>query len=205
MSLIPSQQLTYCLNFNSLQTFLSLEGTKSLAIETGCDVNFLPLVSGIGNVARDSEKPDDPLAVYKARRARARTLFSDRELRRDCTRLGISEENGRLTFDPTPAALGLAYLKQTEAPQQTCWEYVESVFSIAFKDGGLVDHSAIADLLGDGYKRNDSLLSEIQGALEEAGIFASPGYLYEGERFHGRQHLPLLRWIVSGRHGSPPV
>ncbi len=48
-------------------------------------------------------------------------------------------------------------------------------------------------------------LRKIQEELLESGIFDSPAYHYEGERFQGRQHLPLLRWLMGGRQGAPPV
>jgi len=48
-------------------------------------------------------------------------------------------------------------------------------------------------------------LVEIQGQLLEAGIFESPTFVFKGERFLGRQHLPLLSWMLQGRIGRPPV
>jgi hypothetical protein len=38
----------------------------------------------------------------------------------------------------------------------------------------------------------------------EAGIFGVPGYELEGEYFFGREHLPMVRWILGGRNGNAP-
>ncbi len=46
---------------------------------------------------------------------------------------------------------------------------------------------------------------EIQNAALEAGIFDVPSYLIDGEIFLGRQHLPMIRWLLSDRRGQPPV
>ena len=42
-------------------------------------------------------------------------------------------------------------------------------------------------------------------ALREAGIFDVPAYVIEREIFFGRQHLPMVRWLLSGKAGEPPI
>jgi len=41
--------------------------------------------------------------------------------------------------------------------------------------------------------------------LHEAGVHMAPAYLVGDEVFHGRQHLPMIRWILNGRTGPPPI
>ena len=41
--------------------------------------------------------------------------------------------------------------------------------------------------------------------LRERGLFGVPGYLVDGEYFLGRQHLPMIRWILGGRQGAGPI
>jgi 2-hydroxychromene-2-carboxylate isomerase len=41
--------------------------------------------------------------------------------------------------------------------------------------------------------------------LREAGVHTAPAYLIGDEVFHGRQHLPMIRWILNGRTGPPPI
>jgi 2-hydroxychromene-2-carboxylate isomerase len=45
----------------------------------------------------------------------------------------------------------------------------------------------------------------VSSALREAGVQLTPAYLLEGELFVGRQHLPMIRWILDGRKGPPPI
>src|SRR5262249_19140101 len=49
-----------------------------------------------------------------------------------------------------------------------------------------------------------SLHDAIQQAAFEAGIFGVPTYVVGGEILFGREHLPRIRWILSGRSGPPP-
>lgn len=48
-------------------------------------------------------------------------------------------------------------------------------------------------------------LRTVESLLQEAGISQSPAYLVEDEIFYGRQHLPMIRWILEGRQGAGPI
>ena len=53
---------------------------------------------------------------------------------------------------------------------------------------------------GEGRRQHD----QIQESLHPAGIFGVPTYVVENEIFFGRENLPMIRWILGGRVGSPP-
>jgi 2-hydroxychromene-2-carboxylate isomerase len=217
-TLFPESGITLCVDFNSLTTYLALGETRRLFDDMQIEVNWLPLVRTPGTFSIPASD-GDPLAGYKARRARARTMFAERELQRNCERLGISTRQGGITFDPVNASHGLLWLRQVRADAETYWQYADAVFSSAFREQDpMQDVRAIRDLLArlhlpnassSGHEFEDFVttggLGGIQDALLDAGIFNSPAYIYEGERFMGRQHLPLLRWILGGRKGSAPV
>ena len=44
----------------------------------------------------------------------------------------------------------------------------------------------------------------MQEAVFAAGIFGVPGYVVAGEYFWGREHLPMVRWLLLGRQGPAP-
>ncbi len=213
MESFPGSGLTLCVDFNSLTTYLALTETRRLVDDMQVEVHFLPLVRAPHRFSIPINN-DDPLAGYKARRARARKMFADRELQRNCERLGISVDQGGIAFDPTHAAVGLLWLKQIQANAENYWHYTEAVFSAAFRgQKPMEDVSLIRDLLAQVHLSTTGFsdfvatnnLRRIQEELLESGIFDSPAYHYEGERFQGRQHLPLLRWLMGGRQGPPPV
>jgi 2-hydroxychromene-2-carboxylate isomerase len=45
----------------------------------------------------------------------------------------------------------------------------------------------------------------LEAELEERGLFQVPAFLVEDEVFYGRQHLPMIRWILEGRSGPLPI
>lgn len=41
--------------------------------------------------------------------------------------------------------------------------------------------------------------------LRRFGLFQVPAYVVEGEVFYGRQHLPMIDWLLNARTGPPPI
>lgn len=63
------------------------------------------------------------------------------------------------------------------------------------------DRAGFLDFLhGEGRRQHDQL----QAALHPAGVFGVPTYVIEGEVFFGREHLPMVRWLLGGREGPAP-
>jgi 2-hydroxychromene-2-carboxylate isomerase len=50
-----------------------------------------------------------------------------------------------------------------------------------------------------------SAVTTLHAQLAEAGIFNVPGFVVEGEIYNGREHLPMIRWILTGRNGPGPI
>ncbi len=48
-------------------------------------------------------------------------------------------------------------------------------------------------------------LAAQQSTLCEQGYFTVPGYVVAGEIFYGREQLPMVRWLLTGKTGPPPI
>lgn len=46
---------------------------------------------------------------------------------------------------------------------------------------------------------------DLAAELQERGLYGTPAFLVENEVFYGRQHLPMIRWILEGRRGRGPI
>jgi 2-hydroxychromene-2-carboxylate isomerase len=53
---------------------------------------------------------------------------------------------------------------------------------------------------GEGRIAAEALASE----LRDFGLFQVPAFVVDDEVFYGRQHQPMIRWILGGRVGVPP-
>lgn len=206
-------KLTVYLGFDSLATWLSLEGLRQLPPD--CDLHFEPLLSSLGNVA-GKPKQGDPLASYKAKRAKARRAFWKAEYHRICDRLGIIPEAGERQLAPLPPAVGLKWLTNQAEPASRILDYAEGVFTTHYRHSeDITTPEAVEQLLNKagattkGFNQAyDPLATELQTTkddLLQSGILSSPAFAIEGEIFHGRQHFPLINWMLKGRKGPPPV
>lgn len=52
--------------------------------------------------------------------------------------------------------------------------------------------------------KGGALHDQLQASLHGNGIYGVPTYVLGGEVFHGREHLPYLRWALSGQKGPAP-
>ena len=48
-------------------------------------------------------------------------------------------------------------------------------------------------------------LESLRTSLEAEGIFSVPMYLVEDQIFQGREHLPMIRWLLSGEQEPVPI
>ena len=209
------EQLSVYLDLGNIAGYRALAPTRRLIEETGVKAVWLP-VSGI--IPRPLARPyvtnvDDPLDAYKAKRAAARYKTEMRELERDCEALDLPLELAQRRLDAGHLHEALLWLhEQGQGPLK----FIEAAYQHMFRNGELVDTPTKVQglLAASGYDEDvisgfmsfsPARLAAHQASLLEAGIFDSPAYLWQGELFQGRQHLPLLHWHLTGKQGVPPT
>jgi 2-hydroxychromene-2-carboxylate isomerase len=210
--------MTIYINFAELPSWLMLAPLKNLCAEVKVDLAWKPMLSSLGNVAGSNLKPgeDDPLAIYKARRADARHKAAKRENERMCGMLGIKPGQGERKINPLYLSLGMAWLTNQGAELQQYLSYVETAFLKTFRDGADVESlSSLKVVLEESGFRTAGLdhfveneAPDLEAAGEEimdSGVFNAPAFVVDGEIFHGREHLPLIQWMLAGKQGLPPV
>ena len=99
--------------------------------------------------------------------------------------------------------------------------YLSLAFERTFRERGDVESvQAVSDLISacgvpsEGFEAladagTDQLAAESEAALER-GVYTAPAFVLqvpgaEDELFLGREHFPLLSWMLTGRQGTPPV
>lgn len=200
MTQLFDRTLTVCIDPANLSGLLALESTMSIIRAASVDVRWWPLLSPLAKLSskQPNESAVDPLAAYKARRAKARERWAERELERDCRRLGIELASGRREFDPRPAAIGMLFLGERGGDVAA---FLERLYRRGFYEGAdIADPEEVSRLVDDAAfddSRPVQDLDRLQDQLLEAGVFMSPAYIYREEVFQGRQHLPLLADYLS--------
>ena len=199
-----------------LASWLAVRSVQALAMDLQLTVDWQPVVETVRNLADSNLKPgeDDPLAAYKARRAAARQNAAKRERERQCEILQIPVENTLREVDPLVISLGMLWVAADSADKVP--EYLESACRYLYLDeGNDADVSTVATLIkgadvsAEGFEQHveshrESLLAE-QATLFENGILGAPTIVVDDQIFLGREHLPQIRWILTGKDGPPPV
>jgi len=210
--------MTIYVNFSELPSWLMLASLKNLCHEVKIELAWKPMLSSLGNVAGSNLKTgaDDPLEIYRAKRADARHKAAKRENERMCERLGIEPAQGERKINPFYLSLGMTWLASQGAGLQQYLSYVETGFLKTFRDGADVESLSglklVLEKSGfrtkglDHFVEKDSPdLDAAQEEIMSIGVFNAPAFVVDGEIFHGREHLPLIHWMLKGKQGIPPV
>ena len=120
---------------------------------------------------------------------------------------------------PDPRALNLAWLWiRTHAPsllEPFLFEAFRAYWALELDPGDPVAVQSLVETVGrDGAtcaawceNANEGVAAAhaLEAELRERGLHGVPSYRVEEEVFIGRQHLPMIRWILEGRPGRGPI
>ncbi len=209
---VASSVLTVCIDFRSPQGWLAVHPTFALEDELGIVADWLPVLVRPNAAPRAAAPTDDRGTRHRAMRA----AYYERDLQRYAALRGLSLGRASRTDDSRLAALGLLYVKP--GGQVATRRYIEAVYRAYFTSGEpmqLADRNAIAACIEESGGNTGGFAAfahaeterfdALQAQLAAAGLQHSPAYLAQGDVFTGRAHLPMLRWLLGGRVGTPPI
>ena len=186
------------LDFVSIHSYLTLMPVHSLAEECGVELKLWPLKSpGETDPKRSSGEES-----ISDRHRRVRATYSRREHERYAAVQGLPLEIRGYDQDSTLALRGLLVANGAGVG----YEFASTVMT-RFWAGQLPIGSgaAIAGVLQecgvDEFDLSDTAydLDPVRRHLAERELFATPMILVDGERYLGRQHIPMIRWQLKGR------
>ena len=218
------------LDFKSPYAYLAIEPTRRLLSEVGLIADWRPFVLDIpsylgsaklgksGKVAEQNRSPEQWSGVKYA-------YFDCRRYAnlRDVTVRGTVK-----IWDTNLVATTMFWVKQQESLAEQCksdsllmrfldrvfvpfWKRELDVESVAQMDLVLTDIGASSDGFSDFVSGEGSRANQIfQTECFNSGIYGVPTFVIPGsedaapEIFFGREHLPRLRWELTGRNGPQP-
>ncbi len=189
----------------------TLEMLDALGLETGPDVDWLPLPVPPLKAPGDAGPDDDRGTRHRRYRAEA--------IAREIQTYGAAQ--GRVLEEPyrdgpaDAAVRGWLWLRARHRPRLV--EGLRALFDAYWRvDLDPADDAQVAAVLdaveadGPGFRSWSAEAGareaeSLAGRLREIGLFNVPAYVVEDEVFYGRQHLPMIRWILEGRTGRVPI
>ncbi len=205
-------RLSVYIDYKSPAAYLAVDPTYALEDEFGLEIDWKTLI-----LERPIRRERKSVAeeTKAERHARVRAEYVQMDQQRYTQAQGLSLKYPSRDWDSTLAAIGLIWAK--EQGRSILRSYTHRVFERFWKQELDIEKAtalkailceAGADVEGlEEYMEGDGrvIRGEIQNAALEAGIFDVPSYLIDGEIFLGRQHLPMIRWLLSDQRGQPPV
>jgi 2-hydroxychromene-2-carboxylate isomerase len=208
---LEAARLTVLLDLRHPEAYLALPSALGLAEEGIVDVDWLPL--RVPALRPPSEPaPDDDRGI-RHRRHRARAIAREIEVYGRAQGLVLRD----LYRDPDTRAFELAWLFVRERDPARLPPFLlegfRAYWALELDPSDAEAVRAIASRVGvdlddlDRWWEADgaALADRVAESLRERGLFGVPGYWIDDEYFLGRQHLPMIRWIVGGRQGTGPI
>ncbi len=203
--------LTLCLDIKLPQCYLALPSAFELEDELAINLSCLPF-------SLPALKPPIPAGPESDRGTRHRSMrahYFKQDILRYAAARKLTLKNLFRTPDTTQFNLGFLWLN-LHFPQGLR-RYLTKGFEGYWDETLDIEEPAcIRNLMQSldanlsGYQdfaktEGPHQLAKLQTELKAAGVFDVPSFIADGEIFVGRAHTPLLRWILSGREGAPPV
>jgi len=210
------QPLIVYIDYKSPYAFIAKDATYQIASQLGIDVDWRPFTLDIPSYLGSAKLDKDDKVVEQKRSPKqwSGVKYSYKDARRYAALLGYTLRGTVKIWDSSLAGIGLLWAKQqghdalkryNDRMYERFWRReldIEdpSVIESVLREAELETNGFAAYLAGPGRTLHD----EIQQQAFDAGIFGVPTYIVEEEMFFGREHLPMVRWILQGRQGRAP-
>lgn len=203
-------------DFKSPYAYVALGPTRALADELGIDVDWRPLTLDIPSFLGSARlgARDEVIESHRSADQWAWVRYAYRDARRYGSLRGLVVRGTTKIWDSSLAAIGM--LRAKEQGAEILRRYMDTVFErfwrreldiedIAVIEGVLRESGARSEgfrahAVGEGRAAHDAE----QRAIFASGIFGVPTYVVAGEVLWGREHLPRIRWLLTGRKGASP-
>jgi len=212
----PSQalggaRLSVLLDVRHPLAYLALHPALAFAASEGIAVDWLPLDVPPPKPPAPAQTGDD--RGTRHRRYRAQAIAREVEVYAAAQGLVLREIHRSGGVEA--AKLGWLWLRDRQPEQLPA--YLTALFRGYWAlELDASSEAQIADLLdslgadGGAYRAwcrgaGPAAAAALADALRSRGLFQVPAYVVEDEVFYGRQHLPMIRWILNGRAGPVPI
>ena len=214
--LISANRLIVYLDFKSPYAYLAKDPTAQLERDYQIKIDWRPLTLDIPSFLGSARTDDKGNVVEDNRTPRQwnGVRYGYMDAKRYARLKDMILYGPQKIWDSSGASIGMLWAKDHGSAQLMA--YMDRIFERFWRRELDIEDPTIVEtvlgesgcavsgfreyLVGDGRELHDQL----QDALHPAGIFGVPTYVIDGERFFGREHLPMIRWILGGKHGSAP-
>ena len=199
--------LTVYIDYKSPYAYLAIHPTYQLQLDFELDIDWLPYTLNIpdflgsATVNSRGEVLEEERSAHQWRRVR----YSYMDARRYATIRGLTIRGPQKIWDSTIVSVGLLYAKSQDKFEpyndlvyEKFWKREldiedERVVTSILQQAG-IDITTFGDFLSNtGRILHDKVRAEAEGK----GVFGVPTYILDGQLYWGREHLPLIRELLT--------
>jgi len=204
------------IDYKSPYAFIAKDPTYALEDEFGIEIDWYPLTLNIGSYL-GTAKTDSSGKVVESNRSPHQWLavkYAYMDARRYANLRSLTLRGTQKIWDSSLASIGMIWAKHSG--HDVLKRYTDFTFDRFWKrELDIEDPAVIVELLkssdantegfieylsGEGRTYHDQLQDEIL----DQGLFGVPTYVIDGETYFGREHLPRVRWHLTGMRGALP-
>lgn len=202
-------------DIKSPYAFVAIEPTLKLEAELGLRFDWRPLTLDIPSYLGSARKKEGK--VVEANRSPVQwngIRYAYRDARRYAERQGHILKGTEKIWDSSIPNIGISWVMENDRTRLA--DYFSAVYPAFWRrELDIEDVRVVENCLsqagvdtagfeayqeGEGREAHDTL----QAQLHPAGVYGVPTYVVGGEILFGREHLPLVRWYLTGRNGPAP-
>ena len=208
---IEKARVTVLLDVRNPHAYLALHPALAFSESLALDIDWLPLTTSTLKPPSVAAAGDD--RGIRHRRYRGQAIA--REIETYAQAQGLVVREFYRSGDADAANLGWLWVRDRHPDQLSAYlaELFRSYWSLELDPSSGEQVAALVDSVnakGDSFlewsgREGPLVASRLAAELQERGLFQVPAYLVEEEVFYGRQHLPMIRWILAGRSGPIPI
>ncbi len=214
--LASSAPLIVYIDYKSPYAYLAKDPTYAIEEGLGIEIDWRPLTLDIPSYLGSARLDEQGRLVESQRSERQWSVvkYSYRDVRRYGSRRGLLVRGTTKIWNSSLAAIGMLWAKEqgltvlrrySGLVYERFWRRELDIEDVAviervLQEAGAQTTGFRAYAVGQGRALHD----EIQQSAFDAGVFGVPTYVVGGEVLFGREHLPRIRWMLSGRTGAAP-
>lgn len=203
-------------DIKSPYAFVAIRPTLALEAELGVSFEWRPLTLDIPSYLGSAKKKEGKVVASEGRSQRTWNAirYSYRDARRYAERQGLILKGTEKIWDSSLPNIAILWVMNKarsrlaayfEAVYPPFWRRELDIEDIAvieacLRDAGISTDGFQAYAQGEGRRLHDDLQSQ----FHPHGIFGVPTYVLGDEILFGREHIPYLRWALTGRQGVAP-
>jgi 2-hydroxychromene-2-carboxylate isomerase len=207
-------RLAVYIDLKSPYAYLAIDPTRAMARQVGATIDWRPFTLDIPSYL-GSARVDRKGSVVSSQRSPQQwsgVRYAYMDARRYANLTGKIVRGTVKIWDSSLAGISMLWAKRSGQLDA----YLDEVYPRFWRrELDIEDAGVLEAVLGEAGVPTDGFRDYVAGPGREehdrtneaafaAGVFGVPTYLVEDEMWFGREHLPRVAWLLSGREGCAP-